>query len=169
MLTGFLAGIMLCGLAACNVNAPKIGVVNVERAVDQSNQGKAANTELNALVKARQDELKQKAKAIEELKKYLQTAPLSAKKANEDALTKANTDYQKLLKSSEIEIGKKRTQLRSQVLPNLQKVIDAIGKQENFQLILTTANVAYMGKTIDITDHVIEKFNESSGAKKAGE
>ena len=162
-----LSGLVMFALAGCNANAPKIGVLNVERAVDQSNQGKAANAELHALIKVRRDELKQKAKDIEALKKKLQKAPSSAKKANKETLTKANADYQKLLNSSKLEIKKKRARLRNQVLQNLQKVIDTIGKEENFQLILTTANVAYMGKTIDITDQVIKEFNKSSGAKKA--
>ena len=65
----FVAGIMLCAVAGCNANAPKIGVVDVARAVNGSNQGKAANAQLKALIKAKQDELKLKANTIADLKK----------------------------------------------------------------------------------------------------
>lgn len=156
-----VVGVMLCGLAACNDNAVKIGVVNVARAVDQSNKGKAANAELNAFIKAKRDELKPKAEAIGALQKDIQTASsASAKKADEAKLAKAQADYQSLMNSSNTEVRKKAALLRNKVLQELQKVINDIGKQQNFQVILTSANVAYFQNALDITDQVIKKYDE---------
>ncbi len=156
-----VVGLMLCGLAACNDNGVKIGVVNVARAVDQSNKGKAANAELNAFVKAKRDELKPKAEAIGALQKDLQTvSSTSAKKADEAKLAKAQADYQSLLNSSNTEVRKRAALLRNKVLQELQNVINDIGKQQNFQVILTSANVAYFQNAMDITEQVIKKYDE---------
>jgi Skp family chaperone for outer membrane proteins len=162
----FVAAMVVCALAGCNSQAPKIGVVNVVKAIDESNPGKAANAELNALVKAKQEQLKVKENGVAAAKKSLGTASTaSAKKAAQAQLDKATADYRQLLTASNVQVKQKADQLRGEVLKKLQKVIDTMGQEGNFQLILATANVAYFQKTIDVTDEVIQKFNQASGGK----
>ena len=160
-----LAGIMLVVLAGCNALKPRIGVVDVARAINESNVGKKANAELDSMVKAKQAELKEKADAVEELKKRLEKEPEETGKAIEEELAKANSEYQRLVSASDAEVKKRATELRSMVLEDLKKVLDDIGWREEFLLILTTENVAYFQKTIDITDRVVKKYNESTEGK----
>ncbi len=163
----FVAALMLCAMAGCNADTPKIGVVNLYKAVNESNPGKAANAELNRLIKTKQDELKAKENTVAELKKSVQAASSSAaKKSVQAQLAKADEDYRQFLSASNVEVKKKAEQLRIQVLEKLQKVIDAMGREENFKLILTTTSTVYFEKTIDVTDQVIKKFNQSSGEKE---
>jgi outer membrane protein len=161
-----LVGIMLCLLAACNkAEPPKIGVVDVVRAVNESTQGKKAYGELDLVIKAKQGELKEKADAVENLKKRLEKEPPAAKKAIEEELVKANDQYQQLAAASDAEVKKKAGELRNKVSEDLKKALAAIGEEDKFLLILTNENVAYYKKTIDITDIVIKKYNESTGGK----
>ena len=152
-------------VAGCNAQPPKIGVVDVVKAVNESNQGKKANAELDALVKAKQAELKTKADAVENLKKSLEKEPAATRKAKEEELAKANADYQQLATASDAEVKKRAAELRSQVLEDLKKVLDTMGGEEKFLLILTNENTAWFQKTIDITEKVVNKYNESSEAK----
>ena len=162
-----LAGIVLCiVLAGCNDNVPnKIGVVDVVRAVNESNQGKTANAELDALVKAKQAELKEKADAVEKLKKSFENAPVVAKKVNDAELAKADEEYRKLAAASDAEVKKRADELRGNALKNLEKVIETIGREDKFQLIVTKPGVAYLQESIDITDRVVKKYNESTESK----
>lgn len=167
-----LAGIMLCLLAACNnVEPPRIAVVDLVRTVNESNQGKKANAELDALVKAKQAEIKQKADAVENLKKDLEKEPVAAKKTKEEDLAaikkakaeefaKANAEYQQFVAASDAEVKKRAAELRSQVLEDLKKVLDAIGSEDKFLVILTTENLPYYQKTIDITGKAVKRYNE---------
>jgi len=161
-LVAVFAGIVLGILTGCNSEAPKIGVVDVIRAVNESSEGKKANAELEALVKAKQAEIKEKADAVEKLKKSVEKEPAATKKAREEELGKAASDYQKLLTASDAEIQKKAAALRSTVSEDLKKVLDDIGRKDKFLLILTTDNVPYYQKTIDITDRVVKKYNEAN-------
>jgi len=161
-----LAGIMLCMLTACNnVEPPRIGVVDLARTVNESNPGKKANAELDALVKAKQAELKLKAEAVENLKKTVEKEPAATKKAKEEELTKANTEYQQFITVSDAEVKKRATEMRGKVLEELKKVLAGIGSEDKLLLILTTDNVAYHDKTIDITEKVVKKYNEASETK----
>lgn len=156
-------GIVLSVLAGCNnAEPPKIGVVDLVRTVNESTQGKKANAELDALVKTKQAELKEKADAVENLKKSLEKEPPATKKAKEDELAKAGAEYQQLAAASDAEVKKKATELRTKLLEDIKKVLDAVGSEDKLLLILTKENVLYYQNTIDISDKVIRKYNESS-------
>lgn len=160
-----LMGISLCMLAACNAEPPKIGVVDVVKAVNDSESGKKANAELDVLVKAKQAALKDKADAVENLKKALEKEPPATRKTKEDELAKAATEYQQLAAASDAEVKKKAADLRGKVIEDLKKVLETIGAEEKYLLILSNENVGYYQKTIDITEKAVKKYNESSAAK----
>ncbi len=157
-----LVGFLLFTSIACTGEPPKIGVVNVIRVINESNEGKKANAEVNDLVKARQAALKSKAETLEKLKKSLEREPSKAKK---DEFNKAAAAYQKLVAAADGEVKKKAADLRKVVLEHIRKVLETIGQEEKFVLIITNENVAYSQKSIDITDIVIKKYNEVQGAK----
>ena len=155
-------GFFLLVAIGCNNQPPKIGVVNVIKVINGSVEGKKANAEVNTLVKARQGALQKKAAAVEKLKKSLGTEPAKAKKAE---FNRAAGEYQKLMAAANDEVKKKAAGLRKVVLENIRKAIETVGKEEKFLLILTTENVGYSQKSIDITDKVIKKYNELQKGK----
>jgi outer membrane protein len=164
-LVAVLAGIILVALAGCSSKPPEIGVVDVVRAISESNTGKKANEELDALVKVKQAELKQKADALEKMKGGIEKEPAATKKAREEELAKAGVEYQNLVNASDAEIRQKAAQLRTTVLEDLKKILGDIGREEKFLFIMTTENVPYFQRSVDITDKVIKKYNESTESK----
>lgn len=157
-----LMGLFLCTVIACTGEPPKIGVVDVVRVINDSNEGKKANAEVNDLVQAKQGALKKKAEAVEKLKKSLERENSKGKK---DDFNKAAVEYQKLVAAADEEVKKKASELRKVVLDHIRKVLDTIGQEEKFVLILTNENVGFSQKSIDITDKVIKKYNELPGGK----
>lgn len=160
------AGMMLCMLTACdNAEPPRIGVVDVVRTVNESNPGKKANAELDALVKAKQAEINEKAEALENLKKKLANEPPATKKAVEEEFAKTGAAYQQLISASDAEVKKRAAEMRGKVIEDLKKVLETIGKEDKFLLILTSDNVLYHQKTIDVSDKAVKKFNEAMEGK----
>jgi outer membrane protein len=157
-----LVGLFLFTVIACSGESPKIGVVDVVRVVNDSNEGKKANAEVNDLVKAKQAIIKRNAETVENLKKNLGQEPSKAKR---DEFNKAAVGYQKLVAAADEEVKKKAAELRKVVIEHIRKVLDTIGQEEKFLLILTNENVGYSQKSIDITDKVIKKYNELPGGK----
>jgi Skp family chaperone for outer membrane proteins len=137
-------------------------VVDVVRVINGSIEGKKANAEVNALVKAKQAALKKKAEAVEKLKKSLGHEPSKAKR---DEFNKASVAYQKLVAAADAEVKQKATELRKVVLAHIRKAIDTLGQEEKFLIILTNENAPYFQKSTDITEKVIKKYNELHGDK----
>lgn len=155
-------GFFLLAAIGCTNEPPQIGVVDVVRVINGSTEGQKANAEVNALIKARQEEIKKKAAAVEKLKKSLGSEPSKVKR---DEFNKAAVGYQQLVAAADEEVKKKAAGLRQAVLEHIRKAIDNVGKEEKFLLILTTENVGYAQKSIDITDKVINKYNELQRGK----
>jgi Skp family chaperone for outer membrane proteins len=157
-----LVGFFLLAAIGCTNEPPKIGVVDVVRVINGSIEGKKANAEVNALVKAKQAALKKQAEAVEKLKKSLGHEPSKAKK---DEFTKAAVAYQKAVAAADAEVKQKAAELRKVVLQHIRKALDTLGQEEKFLIILTNENAPYFQKSIDITDKVIKKYNELQGGK----
>ncbi|HAY22856.1 MAG TPA: hypothetical protein DCY27_11995 [Desulfobacterales bacterium] len=160
-----LMGVLLLAVMGCNAEPPKIGVVDVIRVTNNSVAGKMANAELNVLIKAKQALVKEKAEAFEKLKKSPRKENAAAKNLKEVELNKAAVEYQKLVAASDEEIKKKAAELRGKIFEQMRKVLETIGKEDNFLLILTTENAPYFQKTIDISERVIKKYDEMNQAK----
>jgi outer membrane protein len=160
------SGIILCMLTACNnAEPPRIVVVDVVRTVNESNPGKKANTELDALVKAKQAEINEKAETLENLKKKLANEPPATKRAVEEEFAKVGAAYQQLISASDAEVKKRAAEMRGKVLEDLKKVLEVMGNEDKFLLILTTESALYHQKTIDISDKVVKRFNEAMEGK----
>jgi outer membrane protein len=71
-------------------------------------------------------------------------------------------DYKRFVQDAQDEVKRKEAQLTEEILKELRKVIDEIGKKENFTLILEKVEgvVLYIDETVDITQKVIETYNK---------
>ncbi|MGO9018551.1 MAG: OmpH family outer membrane protein [Syntrophobacteraceae bacterium] len=155
-------GIVLVALVGCNNQSAKIGVVDVLKIAKESNEGRKAYTELDALVKSKQEELKQKTDSVKNLEDKLGKAPDESKQPIEEELKKASDEYHKLAMSSEAEVKNRNNELHTKIMEDLKKVINDIGSDEKFTLILIAENTPYFQKTIDISDKVLKRYNEST-------
>jgi len=78
-------------------------------------------------------------------------------------------DYQRLVADSQKEVKKKEGELTGDIIKELRGIVQKIGQEEGYTLILESAEgqILYAAKEIDLTETVIKKFNESrSKAKK---
>lgn len=147
----------------------KIGVVDLYKALNESEPGKKAKTELESFVRTKQSSLEDKGKAIErlrgELEKQGSVLSKDARKAKEEELERVTRDAQRLMSDSQAELRKKENELTGGVLKEIRVVIDEIAKAENYTLVLEKADglVLYRSATIDFTDKVIKKYNASKG------
>jgi outer membrane protein len=143
----------------------KTAVVDFSTVINNSEAGKKANAELNQLINTRRAEAQEKLNNVESLKKALdeQAATLSAedKKAKQEELNKVYRDYQSTVAQSNAEVQKKQNELRANVLNEIKEVLAKIAREENYTFIFDAVVVPYYDKSSDISDKVIQKYNES--------
>lgn len=153
-------------------DAFKVGIVDLFRALNESESGQKAKAALEGLIKSKQSIIEEKGKKIESLRADLekQAAILSpeAKKAKEEELERLIRDYQRIVSDSQAEIKKKEGELTEEILKDLRLTINSVAQEGGFILIIEKAEglVLYSDKAIDITDKVIKKYNESKALKK---
>jgi outer membrane protein len=165
-----VAGFFLLFLAVSPVLAAeasmKIGLVDLFKAVNESQQGKKAKTELESIIKGKQEALEEKGKAIEKLKGELdkQAGVLSAdaKKSKEDEMERLTREYQRTVADSQSEVRKKEGELTGRIVKDLREVVAVIAQEEKYTLVLENAEglILFADKGLDITDRVIKKFDE---------
>ncbi|MDA8432521.1 MAG: OmpH family outer membrane protein [Nitrospiraceae bacterium] len=145
----------------------KIGVVDLMKALNESDSGKKAKGELETLIRAKQTVLDQKGKEIEKVKSELekQSSILSAeaKKSREDDLEKMLREYQRLVQDSQNEVKKKEGELTGDILKEIRVIVEKMGDEGGYTVILENVEgvVLFSKKEINLTSVVIKKYNES--------
>lgn len=150
----------------------KIGVVDLMRALNESDSGKKAKTDLEGLIKGKQVQLDAKGKEIEKLKGEVekQSSVLSAeaRKSREDELERMLRDYQRLVSDSQAEVKKKESEVTGGIIREIRAIVDKIGEEGGYTLVIENAEgiILYSKKDLDLTDSVIKRFNESKAKGK---
>jgi len=149
----------------------KVGTVNLNRAVNESEQGKKAKEELEAFVKSKQaglDEIGAKAAKIkEELDKKGDVLSAEARKNKEDELARLTREYQRDAADSQADVRKRENELTHGIITQMLNIVRDIAAEEGYTFILEESQpfLIYADKGLDITDRVIKKFDESKPKK----
>ena len=167
-----LVVLLLTGTSVFAADIPKIGFVDLVKALNESESGKKAKTDLEFLIKSKQATIDEKGKAIEkgknDLEKQASVLSQEARKSKEEELERQIREYQRLVSDSQSEVKKKESELTGDILKEIRTIIQKIGQDEAYTLILENAEgqILYSVKEIDLTDLVIRKHNESKAASK---
>ncbi|HEY2989779.1 MAG TPA: OmpH family outer membrane protein [Candidatus Binatia bacterium] len=150
----------------------KIGLVDLPRAVLESQQGKLAKDKLQAQVKKAEADMIRERQEIEKAKAdFDKKAPLlkdDDRRKMEGELQKRIVNYQRGAQDLQNDLGQKQRDAEAAILKDLEGVVTEIGKNEKFTFILERSQLLYSDQAIDITAKVIELYNSrTAGAAKA--
>ena len=152
--------------------AEKTGFVDIREVMITSNAGKRAAEDFRktyekekAVIVERENELK---KLKDELEKQRPLLKEEVIKEKDSTLQKKYRDYQLLVKDSEEELRAKDQELSKKLLPEIMKLVQAIGEKEKYTMIIDMGQIplAYFAKENDLTKRVIEEFNRTYKPKK---
>ncbi len=150
----------------------KIGYVDFNHAINESDNGKKTTEVLKKFIDSKQElflEKESELKALEEdFKKQLSVLTPESRKDKEDQLRKLYIDFQRMEKDFNEEIQKKQAALSQDIQDDLIKILQEIGKKEGYTIILERAagGILYSQKGLDITSKLVKKYNEYSKTKK---
>jgi outer membrane protein len=162
-----LAGLL--GWAAGAEDEPiKIGVVDVEQAMNSTEEGKAAREEFSRKQRESEAEVQPLVDRFRELqeevkgKKYVLSDEALFDKQVELAELQNRIDnkIKELQGQLKIDQGRLEAPLRAKLLG----IVEEIGKEQGFTLIMArdTPGVMYTREAIDITDEVVARFDRKS-------
>jgi outer membrane protein len=150
----------------------KIGLVDIQKILSTSDAGKVTNEKWMAKVRELDEDLKTRGAAIEEENaRYQREAAVMSQEARsekERELKIKALDFQDLEKKYKADINAYQQTLMSQFRVDIMAVVDEMGKKEGYLLILEKreSGVVYAPSTIDITDKVIQEYDDAFAKKK---
>ncbi|OGP77193.1 MAG: hypothetical protein A2V86_11325 [Deltaproteobacteria bacterium RBG_16_49_23] len=154
--------IVLGWLGTASADSLKIGVVDIQKAVNECNAGKEAKKAIVKEVEKGQRQFADKQKELQTMKESLdKQAPMlnpDVRATKEKDLQNRVREFQRWQEDSQNELNQKRTEIERNISLGLQKVIQKLGADEGYTFImeLNEAVVLFASKTIDLTDRVIK-------------
>jgi outer membrane protein len=130
----------------------RIGFIDIQRVVSESQAGKRAKDRFQAQVK--KADIDKKGPLLKEEERRNMEADFQKRSVN---LQRTMGDYQQ-------DLRQKESSMMSEILKELEAIVNEVGKAEKFTLILERSQILYSDQGIDITNKVIETYN--SRAKK---
>jgi outer membrane protein len=156
---------------ALAADVAKIGVVDLQRVMETSNAGKAAQTQIKTQKDKMETDLKGKGAEIEQIRQRLEReAMVMSKESREEKEREARiklNDFKTLQKKFRNDLQQLEKKLVTELRDDTISLVDEIGKKEGYLLIITRVGVLYSPNSIDITDQLIKRLNERY-AKKSG-
>lgn len=154
---------LLCVPAVEAQDRVKIGFIDIQRAISDSNAGKRAKERFQAQVKKAEAELLKEKTELERLKADLdKKGPLMKEEERrnlEADLQRRYVNYQRTMTDQQQELRQKEGALTGDILKELEKIVNEIGKSDKFTLILERNQILYSDQGIDVTNKVIELYN----------
>ncbi len=151
--------------AAADTAKLRIGFVDLRKALESVEAGKTAKASLEKQAASKKAELEKQQsdlqKEAEQFEKKSAIMNESAKAARQAELQKKIMDFQKSAQESQMDLQKKERDLTVPIVNDLKSIVEAIGKEKAYQLIVEKSEgaILYAENGSDLTEVVIERFN----------
>lgn len=155
--------------ALAQTSAPsRVAVINVQRVLLESNQGKTARTKLEKVALQKQEKAQAMRTEIENLEKEISTKRLSLSQDKLEEMTKQYDEkkivLQRFAQDADRELKTEEQKTLIDLEKSIRPVIDQIGKEMGFALIFNKleSGLVYASDAVEITDMVIKRYNDAA-------
>lgn len=147
--------------------AIKVGFVNIQKAISESSAGERARQRFEGTIRSKEAALAKEKETIERMRRDLEKRAMLLKaderlKVQRDFQRRVR-DYERQMNDAQEELALQERQMTAEILQDLQKIVEEIGRTQNFTLILDRSQLLYTDKGIDITNNVIQLYNQRFG------
>ena len=165
-----LLAALLVSAAAPRVYAQtKIAVVDLQRALMETEDGRRAKRRLERLFKRRQKSLDAAQERLKKMKTEIeQQKNVLSKAALRERLEAYQQEFVKLQQSYveyQQELAAKEAELTSGILEKMQEIMRRIGQAEGYTVVLEVneSGVVWSPSNLDLTDQLIQRYNAENG------
>ena len=153
----------VCAVPAWGADIAKIGIVDFQRILTESEAGKDIQAQLQKKGREMETDIRELGTEIETLQEQLnrESMVMSRKKREEKQreLDIKKYDFQSKQKKYQSELRELESKLLEKLQTEIFSLAEEIGKEEGYLLIIEKSAAIYYPNSIDITDKLIEKYN----------
>jgi outer membrane protein len=167
----FFLSLTSLGIAQQQVKSAtlKIASVDIQKALNTCEAGKAAAAKLNKALEdakkkyeAQGQGLQKEQEALERQSSVLDEQVFKDKVRDFQAKAR---DWDRFRKDIEADIKQQHNEIVDKISKDLIGITEQVGKEGGFTIVVERSLVPYIDPTLDITDEVIKRYNQKSGAK----
>jgi outer membrane protein len=152
--TTLIAALLLSTMSPSVFAQVRVAVVDMQRALNETSDGRRAKAQLKRLFKRRQQALDAKQNELKRMEEY------------QKAFVELQTTYVEYQR----ELATKEAQLTKGILARMQNILQRIGRADGYTLIVerNEGGVVWAPSNIDITDDLIQRYNAGEGRGGGG-
>jgi len=168
-----LLGVLVSGKAvpAYAQEAVKVGYVDMQRAITETEEGKKTKANLKKIFDQKQKELDEQQeavkKAIDDLDKKRTLLPPDTVRTKEMEIQAQMQKVQATLLRHQQDLQQKEQDAMAKILDRMQRIITKMATAENFTMIVEKTALVYAKPHLDLTNELVRRFNagEEAGGK----
>ncbi len=164
-----LAAILVLGSSAAFAEDMKLGFVDMQRALNETDDGKKAKAALKKVFDQKQKELDEQQAAlkkdVEDLDKKRTLLPADQVREKEAELQTRMQKVQQTYLRHQQDLSAKEQEATAKIYERMNKIISKIAASENFSLIVDKSALVFAKPHLDLTNELIRRYNAGEGAE----
>jgi outer membrane protein len=151
----------------------KIAVVDLQRAIHETEEGRKAQANLKTLFESRQKGLDKKQEELKKLKEEIEKQQSlwtpEVRQSKVESYQKQIVELQQVYVDYQRELAEKEGELTKSIVERMERILRRIGQAEGYALIIerSEAGVIFAPTNLDLTDLVIQRYNAGEGVEKS--
>ena len=157
----------LLSFAAVASAQVKIAVVNIQKAMLDSDELKKTSADLEAKYKPRQDELAKLQKDLESIQTQLASGKLSQQQGADLQAqgTRKQRDAQRISEDLQADFDRDRQDILGKAAVKMQEVVKKIAEEKGYDVVIDVSQAVYTKPALDVTADALAAYNKAYPAK----
>ena len=148
----------------------KLGFVDLQRALNEVDEGATAKKALKKEFDEKQKTLDAKQNELKALKEELDSRGTmmkpEVKQEKLNDLQKRLLETQQLYFQLQQELSKREGEATAEIFKKMGVILQTLGEEQSFAMIVEKSAVVYAKPSLDVTNELIRRYNDSYGKKK---
>ena len=158
--------------ASAFAEVQKFAYVDLQRALNEVEEGAEAKAALKAEFDEKQKYLDQKQTSLKKMKDEIEARGMmmkaEVKQEKLAELQKSLLEVQQTYYTMQQELTQKESAATGKIFQKMGVLLQAMGEEQGFTAILEKSSVLYAKNHLDLTNELIRKYNQTYPVKKSG-
>lgn len=163
--------VFLLGTTTAFAEESKLGFVDMQRAMSETDDGKKAKASLKKIFDQKQKEIDEQQAAlkkdVEDLEKKRTLLPPEQVREKEAELQSRMQKVQQTYLRHQQDLSAKEQEATAKIYDRMNKIIAKIATAENFSMIVEKSSLVFAKPHLDLTNELIRRYNAGEGADTA--
>jgi outer membrane protein len=169
-----IAALLLASVAPRVFAQVRIAVVDMQRALNETEDGRRAKARLKRLFKTRQQALDQRQTELKKMKEDIErqrdVLSKSALQSKLEEYQKAFVELQTTYVEYQRELAQKEASLTKGILERMAGILQRMGQRDGYTMIVerNEGGVMWVPSNLDVTNELIQRYNKGEGRAGGG-